>query len=542
MATSEVNIEGLLFKATNPLNKLEDVNTIKQFCDAVNSNLGGDAAAVACKLLAHKMQSPQEREAVQALAVLEAGVKSCGPVFHAEVGKFKFLNEMIKLVSPKYMASRTPEHIKKKVIELLYLWSTKELKGETKIVEAYAMLKKQKIVKEDPVLGDAVFASALPPRKSTPLSDEETGRLRKLLQSKNPDDLQSANKIIKSMVQEDERKMDAMTKRATELTMVTNNAKLLSEMLDHYDKASCGPEEKELLQELFQSCEKITPKLFRLASETEEDEDLNKILQASDDMSLVISRYKMVILEGKPDVLKDMKKNAERINENVPTSINQDQLLDLDISSPDPAAPASVKKEETFDEDLLGLTLTSENPSSSSPTTESEPKTTLDNETKVIKTKIENLLDDSINLPESSMPVIPIAKKDTSEEELSSPTEDKTSRQRGFEELDFLGESLLKQHLPAKAPQFEKKKEEKLSLNLLQQKQKEKDLIPEPTKEVTETKNDKPKSTENGHAEVKLADLEVPLSSIKPGKTPPMPLQVRLFKKCKSKLIQCNLF
>ena len=131
------------------------------------------------------------------------------------------------------------------------------------------------------------------------------------------------------------------------------------------------------------------------------------------------------------------------------------------------------------------------------------------------------------------MPVIPIAKKDTSEEELSSPTEDKTSRQRGFEELDFLGESLLKQHLPAKAPQFEKKKEEKLSLNLLQQKQKEKDLIPEPTKEVTETKNDKPKSTENGHAEVKLADLEVPLSSIKPGKTPPMPLQVRLFKKYK---------
>lgn len=530
MATSEVNIEGLLFKATNPLNKLEDVNTIKQFCDAVNSNLGGDAAAVACKLLAHKMQSPQEREAVQALAVLEAGVKSCGPVFHAEVGKFKFLNEMIKLVSPKYMAIRTPEHIKKKVIELLYLWSTKELKGETKIVEAYAMLKKQRIVKEDPVLGDAVFASALPPRKSTPLSDEETARLRKLLQSKNPDDLQMANKIIKGMVQEDERKMDAMTKRATELTMVTNNAKLLSEMLDHYDKSSCGSEEKELLQELFQSCEKITPKLFRLASETEEDEDLNKILQASDDMSLVISRYKMVILEGKPDVLKDMKKNAERINENVSTS-NQDQLLDLDVSSPDPA-PASVKKEDALDEDLLGLTLASENPPS--PTTESEPKTTLDNETKVpaIKNEIENLLDDSINLPESSMPVIPIAKKDTSDEELSSPTEDKTSRQRGFEELDFLGESLLKQHLPAKAPQFEKKKEEKLSLNLLQQKQKEKDLIPEPIKEVTETKNDKPKSTENGHAEVKLADLEVPLSSIKPGKTPPMPLQVRLFIRC----------
>jgi hypothetical protein len=40
------------------------------------------------------------------------------------------------------------------------------------------------------------------------------------------------------MVQEDERKMDALTRRATELTMVNNNSKLLHEMLDHYDKVS----------------------------------------------------------------------------------------------------------------------------------------------------------------------------------------------------------------------------------------------------------------------------------------------------------------
>ena len=40
-------------------NKLEDVNTIKQFCDAVNANLGGEAAVVASRLLAHKIQSPQ---------------------------------------------------------------------------------------------------------------------------------------------------------------------------------------------------------------------------------------------------------------------------------------------------------------------------------------------------------------------------------------------------------------------------------------------------------------------------------------------------
>ena len=48
--------------------------------------------------------------------MLEASAKSCGSEFHAEVGKFKFLNEMIKLVSPKYLGPRTPEHVKKKVM------------------------------------------------------------------------------------------------------------------------------------------------------------------------------------------------------------------------------------------------------------------------------------------------------------------------------------------------------------------------------------------------------------------------------------------
>ena len=48
----------------------------------------------------------------------------------------------------------------------------------------------QGIVKEDPIhVGEAVFASALPPRQKEPLSQEDSTKLRKLLQSKNPEDL-----------------------------------------------------------------------------------------------------------------------------------------------------------------------------------------------------------------------------------------------------------------------------------------------------------------------------------------------------------------
>ena len=44
----------------------------------------------------------------------------------------------------RYLAGRTPEHIKKKVIEMLFVWTQRsDLKGETKISEAYTMLKSQ---------------------------------------------------------------------------------------------------------------------------------------------------------------------------------------------------------------------------------------------------------------------------------------------------------------------------------------------------------------------------------------------------------------
>lgn len=35
------------------------------------------------------------------LQVLEACVRNCGARFHQEIGKFRFLNEIIKVISPK---------------------------------------------------------------------------------------------------------------------------------------------------------------------------------------------------------------------------------------------------------------------------------------------------------------------------------------------------------------------------------------------------------------------------------------------------------
>uniref|UniRef100_A0A8D1P047 MIF4G domain containing n=1 Tax=Sus scrofa TaxID=9823 RepID=A0A8D1P047_PIG len=336
-----------LNKATNPSNRQEDWEYIIGFCDQINKELEGPQIAV--RLLAHKIQSPQEWEAVQALTVLEACMKNCGRRFHNEVGKFRFLNELIKVVSPKYLGDRVSEKVKTKVIELLYSW-TLALAEESKIKDAYHMLKRQGIVQSDPLLPvDRTLIPSPPPRPKNPVFDDEekSKLLAKLLKSKNPDDLQEANKLIKSMVKEDEARIQKVTKRLHTLEEVSNNVKLLSEMLLHYSQEDSSEADKELMKELFDRCENKRRALFKLASETEDnDNTLGDILQASDNLSRVINSYKTVV-EGQV-INGEVATSALPDSEGNNPSTHQATLIDLaesdapSSSSPAPLAPTSI--------------------------------------------------------------------------------------------------------------------------------------------------------------------------------------------------------
>uniref|UniRef100_A0A2I3S7X3 Golgi associated, gamma adaptin ear containing, ARF binding protein 1 n=1 Tax=Pan troglodytes TaxID=9598 RepID=A0A2I3S7X3_PANTR len=261
------------YRATNPLNKELDWASINGFCEQLNEDFEGPPLAT--RLLAHKIQSPQEWEAIQALTVLETCMKSCGKRFHDEVGKFRFLNELIKVVSPKYLGSRTSEKVKNKILELLYSW-TVGLPEEVKIAEAYQMLKKQGIVKSDPRLPDDTTFPLPPPRpKNVIFEDEEKSKmLARLLKSSHPEDLRAANKLIKEMVQEDQKRMEKISKRVNAIEEVNNNVKLLTEMvMSHSQGGAAAGSSEDLMKELYQRCERMRPTLFRLASDTEDNDE-----------------------------------------------------------------------------------------------------------------------------------------------------------------------------------------------------------------------------------------------------------------------------
>uniref|UniRef100_A0A8C7Z2C4 ADP-ribosylation factor-binding protein GGA2 n=1 Tax=Oryzias sinensis TaxID=183150 RepID=A0A8C7Z2C4_9TELE len=295
---SRETLESWLNKATDPNNEGDRWDCIQGFYQLVNEETNGPQ--VATRLLAHKIQSPQEKEALQALTVLEACMNNCGKRFHTEAAKFRFLNEMIKILTPKYFGAWTPQQVKDRVTEVLYGW-TLWLKEEPKIQQAYSMLKKQGIVKGDPKLSDTLVMPPPPQRTTESIFDQEDKAklLTRLLKSGHPEDLETANRLIKNTIKEEQEKAEKASKRESTLKEVESCTKQLRELLDQHVVNAATFQPSNDVKALYERCDRLRPNLFRLASDTmDDDEALTQILAANDELTLTVNAYKDLVGRG----------------------------------------------------------------------------------------------------------------------------------------------------------------------------------------------------------------------------------------------------
>ncbi|XP_010080017.1 PREDICTED: ADP-ribosylation factor-binding protein GGA1 isoform X2 [Pterocles gutturalis] len=446
-------------------------------------------------------------------------MKSCGKRFHDEVGKFRFLNELIKVVSPKYLGSRTPEKVKSKILELMYSW-TLGLPHEVKISEAYQMLKKQGIVKCDPKLPDDAPFPPPPPRpKNIIFDDEEKSKiLARLLKSSHPEDLRAANKLIKEMVQEDQKRMEKISKRVNAIEEVNNNVKLLTEMVTNYSKGETTESNEDLMKELYQRCERMRPMLFRLASDTEDnDEALAEILQANDNLTQVINLYKQLV-------------RGEEINGEMvagPLRGSTSALLDLsglDLPATGPSYPAlptlsggsavpvpdQAGSVSLLDDELMSLGLNDPAP---------HPAQASDSSGW-------NSFQSSDNNELSITPIMamPPVKADAG---ASSPKPSPFTS--GLDDLDLLGKTLLQQSLPPESQQVRWEKQQqpppRLTLRDLQNRSSSGTTTHNPSTlpvlQSVSPNPSRPPATALPQ-EISLANITVPLESIKPSSILPV--------------------
>nr|XP_022319091.1 ADP-ribosylation factor-binding protein GGA1-like isoform X3 [Crassostrea virginica] len=564
MAEEEESLEIILNSATNPANRDEDWETITKFCEQVNKELEGPQTAI--RLLAHKIQSPQEREALYALATVEACVKNCGRRFHGEVGKFRFLNEMIKVVSPKYLGSKTSEKVKKKCIELMYSWS-KGLPHETKILEAYKMLKQQGIVKDDPDYIDKDSENKLdifpPPKpKMATFEDEEKSKLlAKLLQSKNPQDLQAANRLIKNMVKQDVDKMERTSRRINELEQINNNTKLLVEMLEHYSPETSSKADLDMMKELYDSLEKLRPNLFRLASDTDEkdNEAINDILKSNDEVMQVMAQYKKKVGENPNEnghatasSLLDLAEQSASLHSYPQTKDPSTEILDEELLALG-LGDSSSKSESLLGDldDIFAASSASSGaiqapsittaPPMSSPFPMSSAQPTFQSFNQAIRPPVPNYSQAMTgNYSQfTSQPTTSLFSSSDSDTSVFSPKPKPPTQQQtqAMKDLDMLGQNLLQQNLPKNLPIKPQDTGQKVPMNQMLNKTSSppsltgSNLLDSPmlgapaqlpVSQPSQTTTPSSTPIKQGTDALSLSDVFVPLESIQPDGTAPL--------------------
>lgn len=129
-------------------------------------------------------------------------MSKCGSKFHNEIGKFRFLNELTRLVSPDLQGNTTPKKIRDKIMDLLLLW-TINYPNEKKIKEAYEMLLKHGVKHEfvkTVTIQNKNGESSAP--KCTAARPDGMDKLKSLVHSDKPCDHKAANLLIQNMVKE----------------------------------------------------------------------------------------------------------------------------------------------------------------------------------------------------------------------------------------------------------------------------------------------------------------------------------------------------
>ncbi|XP_061578894.1 ADP-ribosylation factor-binding protein GGA1-like isoform X2 [Cololabis saira] len=501
----EASLQSRINKATSPLNKETDWDSINGFCDHMSNE--PDGPQLGTRLLAHKIQSPQEWEAMQALMVLETCMKNGGKKFHGEVGKFRFLNELIKVVSPKYLGGRAPEAVKTKVLEMMYRWTVR-FPDEAKVAEAYHMLKKQGIVKQDPVLTDGEPLQPPPARaKNDIFEDEERSK--------------------------DQKRVEKVSKRVNAIQEVKESVSLLNQLLEAYDKESCSQNNQELIKDLYQRCEKMRPTLFRLASDTEDsDEALADILQANDSLTQVINLYRQLVkgedvtkdgisVSSQPDLKSDSSSSAlvdlAGLNISIKTQNSKPESFDLQMLSQNVGF-------SLLDDELMSLGLNvTDNCDSDKPS-------------------------QSLDITEASASCVPAAVLLPAVVQTPQvpPGAGPAAPPKAMEELELLGKTLLQQSLPPESQQVKWDKfqpQSRVSLRDLQVKSGCKPVsssnsscsAPAATSntlihsEQLDAVHSNPSLAEKGlssaadhYDNISLADVMVPLESIKPSSLLPV--------------------
>lgn len=257
-------------------------------------------------------------------------MQHCGTEFKTKVARNSFLNKLSELVSPKYRGNQTDPIVKKKILDMLLCW-TIQFPEIGKVHEAYNnLLKNHGVVHENTT--QISFMQPLCHVERKRKNNDEEEKLKKLLQSKNPQDIKAANVLIQRIVQNDEKKSEFMRQKRNEIERAERAAKLLLEMISSANTSNNITEDELLcMKELFDLCVNSLPRLQYLSESTSDNDDyLENCLSCNDLLCESIEKYKENIRDKQVKTNKNLINNSTETEEPTQNSVvNKNSLQEL---------------------------------------------------------------------------------------------------------------------------------------------------------------------------------------------------------------------
>ncbi|CAJ0563712.1 unnamed protein product, partial [Mesorhabditis spiculigera] len=212
--------------------------------------------------------------------------------------------------------------VKDQATKMLFSWQSSMAHIE-KFKEVYDSLKERGIIAADPVLEVEMPTVPAPPPKFAVFEDEEKARLLKeLLQSKNPEDLHTANRLIKNLVRTEDQKVEKRNKRSDDLDQTVQLCHLMEAALRN------GPTTHSLA-DLHDHLSELRPIMFKYANEAAEnsDEALAEILQINDTINRLLHDY---------EAQKAKRRGRAGSSSTAPSTTQVDLFDDVPIPLPNP--------------------------------------------------------------------------------------------------------------------------------------------------------------------------------------------------------------
>uniref|UniRef100_A0A1I7TIG7 TOM1-like protein 2 n=1 Tax=Caenorhabditis tropicalis TaxID=1561998 RepID=A0A1I7TIG7_9PELO len=271
-----------------------------EICDFINGTEDGPRDAVrAIKKRLHNAMSKNNAVVMYTLTVLETAVKNCNHQFHVLVCNKDFVQDLVKLIGPKFDA---PQIIQERVLSLIQAWAD-AFRGDPTlagVVQSYDDLKSKGV--EFPAADLDTLAPIKTPKRtvfnqpSPPTLDEQhqpppQGQPQQHAPVQNPNTTYDVLTIREQGQEPISATPAQLTKLRADLDVVNQNIKVFRETLTDVVPRKETADELQLLSDLNDSCRQMQQRVLDLIRYVSNEEVTYELLMVNDSLNSVFEKY-----------------------------------------------------------------------------------------------------------------------------------------------------------------------------------------------------------------------------------------------------------